>query len=77
MDWGPRMTGWKIEYLPALSGSPVFSDEKATLELAIDLSVDRGWERNVTRVIAVHGPDGRSISGAELEALRAKARQQQ
>ena len=68
------MTGWKIEYLPTLGGSPVVSDEKATLELAIDLSIDRGWERNVARVIAIHGPNGHSISGAELETLQAKAR---
>lgn len=68
------MSGWRVEYLPAMGGSSVNTDEKSTLELAVRLSVDRGWERNVARVIAIHGPDGRSISGAEMEELRKKAR---
>ena len=68
------MSGWRIEYQPATDASPVFSAEIDSLELAVGLSVDRGWERDVGRVIAVHGPDGRVISGSELDALRAEAR---
>jgi hypothetical protein len=68
------MSGWRIEYLSVTGGSPLLTPEKDTLEIAVSLSIDRGWERNVARVVAIHGPDGRSISGDALEALRAEAR---
>ena len=68
------MSGWKIEYIPAAGwGSPAFTSEKATLENAVDLAVDRGWERNVATIVAIHGP-GSLIRGSELNALLAEAR---
>ena len=38
-----RMSGWKIEYLPAAWGTPVLSHEMPTRDAAVSLAVDRAW----------------------------------
>jgi hypothetical protein len=68
-----RMSGWKIEYLPAAWGTPVLSHEMPTRDAAVSLAVDRAWAAR-NEPFAIHGPDGSSIRGDELKALLAEAR---
>ena len=71
------MTGWKIEGLPTLGGSPVVSDEKARLNWPSTFQLIVDGSETSHELSPFMGPMAiRSVARSWMP-LRAKARQQQ